>query len=307
MEIVKLIEELKGKGIQLSYSEGKLKYTGMEEYITPDLIGKLRKHKRELIEYFLPNEFSNILFFNIGGTKTPIFLIHGDNFNYSFSDYLGPDQPVYGFFHPGSNGEVIPYKNVAQMAKAYLDKVLSLNPVGPYYLIGFSFGGLLAFEMAVQLQKLGYEVPLLVLIDCINPLAMMSEKRQSFFIRILKRKYLDHLRWRLELFVKLLICKSYILTKTPIPIKIRKYYILEKYRKLTKRYNPDKFNGDMLLFRFSENGSSLKYLGWESFVNNLKMITIDSNHITAFENKRSVEILQTEIKQYLKNLSNNIS
>jgi amino acid adenylation domain-containing protein len=252
-----------------------------------------------------PDEFSNIMHFNIGGNKTPVFLVHLDNGNYIISDHLGPDQPVYGFFHPGSEGEAIRYQNVNQMAKAYLDNVLALNPAGPFYLIGFSFGGVLAFEMAVQLQKAGHEVPFLVLIDSLSPLAWKPIKWQSNFFKIMRKNILGPLRRWLEREIKLIICKSYILTKNPIPIKQRKFYIYQKYKKLTKRYKPNKFNGGILLFRANDNNSFFKYLGWETLVENVKMISLEANHTTIFDNKKSVEILQTEIKENLIHLINN--
>jgi pimeloyl-ACP methyl ester carboxylesterase len=58
-----------------------------------------------------------------------------------------------------------PRRRVEQMAAAYLAEVRARQPVGPYHLAGYSFGGLVAFEMACQLVASGEEVGLLGLFD----------------------------------------------------------------------------------------------------------------------------------------------
>ena len=299
MTISDFIEELKQKEIEVSYSAGKLKYSGPEEHITPELIEKLKKNKGKLIKYFLPKEGTNIMPLNTEGNKPPLFLIHGDAANYILSDYLGPDQPVYGFFHPGSNGEAICFKSVKKMAKAYLDQVFTINPVGPYYLGGFSFGGILAFEMAIQLQKSGHEVPFLALIDCISPFAHEPIKWHSNLFKIIRSNILGPVKRKVIRFVKLSICKSFTIMKKPIPIRWRKFNMWEKYKKLFSKYKVEKFNGNILLFKAGENLSSYNYLGWETLVNEINMFVIDGKHTDIFENKKSVDILKTEFKKHL--------
>ena len=99
------------------------------------------------------------------GTKIPFIMVYFEVMNYPLSDYLGKDQPFYGFLHYGSTGERIKYKNVESFAADYIIQLQKVIPKGPYFLGGFSFGGVLAFEMAVQLQKAGYEVPFLAMLD----------------------------------------------------------------------------------------------------------------------------------------------
>ncbi|MEI6047788.1 MAG: thioesterase domain-containing protein [Bacteroidota bacterium] len=300
MTIKDFIEELRQKEIEVSFSGGKLKYSGPEENITPELIEKLKKYKGKLIKYFWPKEFANLMPINTEGNKTPLFIVHGDNGNYIISEHLGTDQPVYGFFHPGSEGEEISFKSVEEMAKTYLDKILTLCPIGPYYLVGFSFGGTLAFEMSVQLQKAGHKVPFLVLIDSFSPLARQPMVWHNSFYKIVRKNILGPFRRKWERNFKSLICKCYILLNRPVPIKRRKFYLLNKYYSLTLRYSPAKFDGDILLFRATKNiNSSHKYLGWETLVNGMRLIEIDGKHINIFEGKDNVNLLRTEIEKYL--------
>lgn len=293
------IVELRQKEIEISFSAGKLKYSGPEEHITPELIEKLKKYKGKLIKYFWHKEFTNFMPIQPEGNKTPLFLVHGDVGNYSISEYLGQDQPVYGFFHPGSEGEEIRFNNVKEMAKAYIDKLLTLCPTGPYYLTGFSFGGILAFEMAVQLQNSGHKVPFLAMIDCYCPLAKEPIKWQRNFFKILKGNILSPLKRKVIKYMTDCIYRYFFLLKKPIPAERRKSYIWDKYATLTKKYCPVKFNGTVLLFKTKENTSSYKYLGWETLVDNIELFYVEGKHTEIFWNRKSVETIASEIEKQL--------
>jgi len=105
---------------------------------------------------------------NTEGSKIPFILLHGEKMNYPLSEHLGVDYPFYGFFHYGSQGEKIFHKksNLLLRTISINYKRLSRRTI---FFGGFSFGGLVAFEMAIQLQRLGFEVPVLILIDCKVP------------------------------------------------------------------------------------------------------------------------------------------
>ncbi|KAL1484914.1 hypothetical protein MTO96_032290 [Rhipicephalus appendiculatus] len=75
----------------------------------------------------------------------------------------------------------IPTHSIEDMAAAYLQKILTLQPEGPYHLSGYSFGTAIAFEMALQLQAVGASVGSLTLLDG-TPMHMGSrvERRYRF-------------------------------------------------------------------------------------------------------------------------------
>jgi thioesterase domain-containing protein len=300
MMIKGLIEELHQKGIQVSFAGTKLKYRGPQEHITPELIEKLKQNKGKLLKYYWPEEFTNLMPINTEGTKKPLFIVHGDNANYIISEHLGPDQPVFGFFHPGSDGEKIPFNTVEEMASDYLSKVKAISPTGPYFMIGFSYGGVLAFDMAVRLQKEGQEVPLLVIIDSISPFAKEPIKWEKSLYMIIRKNILRPPRIKLKRLRKLLICKWYIFRKKPVPAERRKDYMYIKYIGMTKKYSPEKFKGDILLFRSTKNPSTHKHLGWETLVDNIKVVEIEGKHLEMFIGKERSEILATEIEKYMK-------
>ncbi|HEB83354.1 MAG TPA: alpha/beta fold hydrolase, partial [Gammaproteobacteria bacterium] len=95
--------------------------------------------------------------------------------------YLGKDQPFYALQHPGMDGPYEPYIEFDITAEYYVKALRAVQPEGPYYLGGWSFGGTLAFEMAQQLQRQGEEVAFLVMIDSPGPDFINGECRRPAF------------------------------------------------------------------------------------------------------------------------------
>jgi thioesterase domain-containing protein len=82
---------------------------------------------------------------------------------------LGPEQPFYGLQPPGIDGEQPPSTSIEEMAARYVEAIRAVQPGEPYYLGGWSFGALVAYEMARQLEASGQEVALLAAIDSPAP------------------------------------------------------------------------------------------------------------------------------------------
>jgi FkbH-like protein len=106
------------------------------------------------------------------GSRPPLFLVHGAGggilWGYAnLAAYLGGDQPVYGL-DPGQ-ADLASQPTVEQMAAAYVRDIRTIQPVGPYYLGGYCFGGYVAYEMARQLTQQGQAIGLLALIDSAAP------------------------------------------------------------------------------------------------------------------------------------------
>jgi amino acid adenylation domain-containing protein len=108
------------------------------------------------------------------GSKQPFFCIPGGGgytfYLYHLARYLGSDQPFYGLQARGLDGEQEPHTTIEAIAAYNLEALRTIQPQGPYLLGGHSFGGLVAFEMALQLQKQGEEVALLALMDTLAPI-----------------------------------------------------------------------------------------------------------------------------------------
>ncbi|GAB7185303.1 amino acid adenylation domain-containing protein [Kitasatospora sp. Ki12] len=102
-----------------------------------------------------------------GGDRAPLFCVHpaaGISWVYSgLLRHLGPDQPVYGLQARGLRGGAP--ASVAEIAEDYVRQIRAVRPDGPYHLLGWSFGAVVAQEMAVRLRAEGAEVGLLALLD----------------------------------------------------------------------------------------------------------------------------------------------
>lgn len=111
------------------------------------------------------------------GTRPPLFCVHpagGSAFRYvPLGRCLGADQPVYGLQASGLEPDEPLAGSVEAMAACYVEAVRELRPRGPYRLLGWSFGGLVAYEMAHQLSGAGERVDLLALLD--TPLPRVFE------------------------------------------------------------------------------------------------------------------------------------
>ncbi len=103
------------------------------------------------------------------GTRPPLFCIHpgtGLSWGYTaLSQHLDADQPVYGIQARGLNGLTPLAETFNAMAADYLKQIRRIQPNGPYYLLGWCFGGKVAHSIAIQLEQQGEKVALLALLD----------------------------------------------------------------------------------------------------------------------------------------------
>jgi amino acid adenylation domain-containing protein len=83
--------------------------------------------------------------------------------------HVGDDQPFYGIQAREPEGGLVVHTDIVAMASDYVEAIRSRQPAGPYYLGGWSMGGVIAFEMARQLQQQGERVALLALMDSQAP------------------------------------------------------------------------------------------------------------------------------------------
>ncbi|RAJ24747.1 amino acid adenylation domain-containing protein [Gelidibacter algens] len=104
-----------------------------------------------------------------GGTKPALYVVHGANHNVlmfnALAHRLDKDQPVYGLQSRGLSGVDEPHDSIDQMAADYIAEIVASNPDGPYALGGFSYGGIVAYEMARQLLAQGKKVTILAQFD----------------------------------------------------------------------------------------------------------------------------------------------
>lgn len=105
------------------------------------------------------------------GSGTPLYCVHSSSG--SAYSYLGLaqllDRPVHGIEAPGFDGAGEPVRSVGALAAEYADVLREVRPDGPYLLLGWSLGGIVALDMARRLTGMGATVPLVVMVDVSVP------------------------------------------------------------------------------------------------------------------------------------------
>jgi amino acid adenylation domain-containing protein len=127
---------------------------------------------------------SNLAFFCVPGAGgRPFYFYH-------LGRCLGDDQPLYSFEN-NLYQELGAITHIEDMASIYIEAMQAVQPQGPYFLGGHSYGGNVAFEMAQQLRNQGQEVALLAIVDSSAP----TYKDKQMLIDYINW---DHARWLVE-------------------------------------------------------------------------------------------------------------
>jgi surfactin family lipopeptide synthetase A len=171
------------------------------------LAGLLRQEKWS-------SSWSSLVEIQPEGSRPPFFVVHGVGGNVvGFRDlalHLGADQPFYALQPQGLDGKRPCLTSIPQMAERYIQEIRRVQPEGPYRIGGYSFGGLVAYEMAQQLEAQGEDTALLALFDTypgkvesrgsqLKNLAGLPLKEQISFVLKKGTFVLMTLRKRLEL------------------------------------------------------------------------------------------------------------
>jgi acetoacetyl-CoA synthetase len=131
--------------------------------------------------------FSPFVQIKAGDKQPPILIVHGLAGTLPFfglAQHIRTSHPIYGIQAKGVDGLEEPLESVEDMASFYLDSLKELQPHGPYMLIGYSFGGLVALEMAQRMRKNNENVALLVLLDAYpHPRYLTPDQRLSLIAR----------------------------------------------------------------------------------------------------------------------------
>ncbi len=103
------------------------------------------------------------------GSRPAFFCVHGVGGNVlnfrELAKRMGPDHPFYGFQAQGLDGARPCFARIEEIAAHYIQQIKSVQPRGPYFIGGYSFGGTVAYEMAQQLRASGEQIGMLALLD----------------------------------------------------------------------------------------------------------------------------------------------
>lgn len=178
--------------------------------------------------------------------------------------YFDPDRPLYGLQPPPLDGIRPPLRSVEELAATYLGEIRAHQPEGPYCLGGFSFGGLVALEMAQQLQRQGHEVSFLAMFDTRMPghprgrHAADAEEADTRHGGPRHSSGEDPVkRWRilrgyqralLKRVVKPGLANVFLLLGRPVPHVLRRAYWWRVFHRASEGYDPQPYHGPVTLF-----------------------------------------------------------
>ncbi|MFH8694345.1 amino acid adenylation domain-containing protein [Streptomyces chartreusis] len=211
------------------------------------------------------------------GTRKPLFCLHpsmGLSWSYAaLVPYLPADLPVYGVQARGLAGpEELPH-SIEEMAADYADEIRTVQPEGPYHLLGWSFGGMIAQAIACRLEELGEEVALLALLDAYPSSAGKSISRD----RGVSREEQASTLMEQEIEVSAGVDARGNLGDRVLS---RMQEVLGNMARFAPGHTPRRFGGDVLLFiaahdRPEELPAAEARAGWDDFTGG----TVESHEI----------------------------
>jgi amino acid adenylation domain-containing protein len=245
------------------------------------------------------------------GSRPPLFLFpghFGDTFYFRFlSQHLGPDQPVHGIELVSPGGDTISTLDLVETARRCVDEIRTLQTHGPYYLAGHSFGGLLAYEIAQQLNIAGEKVPFLGLFDTTAP-GYRARAPWPERIRIHLRNLRDlnrQERWRYlrERFRNILIKSSgnQVVRSTFARLKLLPQDVSARNRIASRVYEPKPYPGELTVFRSLERAEYKRddpTEGWKRYTERVRMIDVPGDHATLLREPH-VAVLAQELGECL--------
>ncbi|MFD1242091.1 non-ribosomal peptide synthetase [Arthrobacter ulcerisalmonis] len=137
----------------------------------PTVTGLLHEAAKGAAESVADN-LRQLLPLRSAGSKAPLFAVHpASGIGWGFASMLGaldPERPLIGLQMPGMEpGHTHPVEaqSLTELADDYIGQIRSVQPEGPYHLLGWSFGGYLSHRIATRLQETGQEVAFLAILD----------------------------------------------------------------------------------------------------------------------------------------------
>jgi acetoacetyl-CoA synthetase len=136
-----------------------------------------------------PPRFPPLLQLKEGTEAPPLFLAHGLGGTamdfFQLVKYIQTQRPIYGMQAKGTDGVDAPFDRIEDLAQFYLEAIQKLQPHGPYFLIGYSLGGLVMLEMAQHLIKTGEKIGLLAMLESYpHPRFLSLKERVRLGVRL---------------------------------------------------------------------------------------------------------------------------
>jgi amino acid adenylation domain-containing protein len=246
------------------------------------------------------------------GSREPFFCVHpvgGNVMCYrGLAERMQPSRPFFGLQARGLVRGLSPHETIEEAAREYVSAIREVQPRGPYYLGGWSLGGVVAFEMAQQLRALGEEVANVVMLD--SRLPGGGERDDVTLLRgfasDMARLSSAHLeldeavlhtadeRGRFVVVVEALKAAAVL----PNDMELQELDTLwNTYRvsmRALDRYRPCRYDGRVSIFSAAlqpEDATTSTALGWEAFAGDtLTAVRVAGDHYGLLEPQNSSEL-----------------
>jgi amino acid adenylation domain-containing protein len=239
-----------------------------------------------------------------GGALPPIVAIHGGDggvlFYQQLAERLPDDRPFLAIESPdlSTSGEVR-VECIEVTAETYIRLLRRVRPHGPYLLTGYSFGGLVAYEMAAQLTAAGEEIEFLGLIDTLNPVVPVREyslpERVSVFWKsreeqpMLGRLQSLATRFREGVGTNLRVRSEVAAASRETAgahSELRGVQLREAHYQAMLAYTPKPCAGALTLFRASGVSDKFEFpedYGWRALAGDFRIVDVPGEHLTVFD------------------------
>ncbi|MGM0439762.1 MAG: amino acid adenylation domain-containing protein [Chlamydiota bacterium] len=229
------------------------------------------------------------------GNKTPVFCIHpigGNVLCYQpLAASIGQEHPFYGLQARGFEEGQEPYSSIESMAAEYVKEICLAYPQGPYFVGGWSFGGLVAIEVARQLHDAGYPVGRVFLLDAssnLSAIKAMDLDDEAAFVKDLAHQFgveVDdieegHVDDVLANFIENGLKNP---TDSSDEYTSRLAAVAKAHYRALKYYDIPALDVPVTLIKAEDNPEKALDLGWQEFVSNLNIHEIPGDHWTIFE------------------------
>ena len=227
-----------------------------------------------------------------GDRKRPLFCA-AYGLGFALARHLGWDQPVYELHEP-----VAEHSRIETLAASCIDEIRKIQPAGPYFLSGYSAGGIVAYEMAQQLISHGEEVGLLAIVES-QPFKL---HRKRYSVRRLMR-FTRRFPWRRpSLWLDFTLGKVISVSRRTIDrVQGKPLPAWALISQLHAHYKAKPYSGRITLFLSAEEieFSELLRKGWARLAaGELKVIMVPGDHHTMAAEPH-VRVLAARIKEHL--------
>lgn len=232
-------------------------------------------------------QYEPITCFNAGGLQTPLFFVHpsisGAEVYHGLAKHLDKNIPFYAIDSHNLNSGAPFITCLKTLANQYIQQLRTIQAQGPYYLGGWSMGGIIAYEMAQQLRQAGEQVDGLYILDS----------------HLYEKEYLGYLKKNLtlkSLLRQLPNERGKYLRTLPKPYLDRVQHAFLQDIHMLRSYTLKSYIGKALLIKtairtfFNLGIFEDKYNGWKKYIPNIERSLIQTDHLSLLEERAAAHV-----------------